>query len=81
MHFYFISERKRVRNMMVKYELKRIFTKRMNKLLLAVAVIVGIVMSVFAVTSVRYVDREGILHETPVRHGSSLRIKTGGRES
>ena len=51
--------------MMVKYELKRIFTKRMNKLLLAVAVIVGVVVSVFAVTSVRYVDREGILHETP----------------
>ena len=65
MHFYFILERKRVRNMMVKYELKRIFTKRMNRLLLAVAVIIGIVMSVFAVTSNRYVDTEGAVHETP----------------
>ena len=50
---------------MVKYELKRIFTKRMNRLLLAVAVIIGIVMSVFAVTSNRYVDTEGAVHETP----------------
>ena len=65
MHFYFILERKQVRNMMVKYELKRIFTKRMNRLLLAVAVIISAVMSVFAVTSNRYVDTEGVAHETP----------------
>lgn len=51
--------------MMVKYELKRIFTKRMNRLLLAVAVIIGVVMSVFAVTSNRYVDTEGVVHENP----------------
>ena len=51
--------------MMVKYELKRIFTKRMNRLLLAVAVIISVVMSVFAVTSEWYVDSEGINHETP----------------
>ena len=51
--------------MMVKYELKRIFTKRMNRLLLAVAVIIGVVMSVFAVTSSRYVDSSGAGHETP----------------
>ena len=51
--------------MMVKYELKRIFTKRMNRLLLAVAVIISAVMSVFAVTSNRYVDTEGVAHETP----------------
>ena len=51
--------------MMVRYELKRIFTKRLNRLLLAVAVLIGVVMSVFAVTSSRYVDSEGIRHETP----------------
>ena len=51
--------------MMVKYELKRIFTKRMNRLLLAVAVIISVVMSVFAVTSSRYVDSSGAGHETP----------------
>ena len=65
MHFYSILERKQVKNMMVKYELKRIFTKRMNRLLLAVAVIIGVVMSVFAVTSSRYVDSNGAGHETP----------------
>lgn len=65
MHFYSILERKQVKNMMVKYELKRIFTKRMNRLLLAVAVIIGVVMSVFAVTSSRYVDSSGAGHETP----------------
>ena len=65
MHFYSILERKQVKNMMVKYELKRIFTKRMNRLLLAVAVIISVVMSVFAVTSEWYVDSEGINHETP----------------
>ena len=51
--------------MMVKYELKRIFTKRLNRLLLVVAVIIGAVMSVFAVTSEWYADSEGINHETP----------------
>ena len=51
--------------MMVRYELKRIFTKRLNRLLLAVAVIIGIVMSVFAVASEWYVDSDGISHETP----------------
>ena len=51
--------------MMVKYELKRIFTKRLNRLLLVVAVIIGVVMSVFAVTSEWYADSEGINHETP----------------
>ena len=65
MHFYSILVRKQVKNMMVKYELKRIFTKRMNRLLLAVAVIIGVVMSVFAVTSSRYVDSSGAGHETP----------------
>lgn len=65
MHFYSILVRKQVKNMMVKYELKRIFTKRMNRLLLAVAVIISVVMSVFAVTSSRYVDSSGAGHETP----------------
>mgnify|MGYP005759576231 CR=1 FL=1 len=51
--------------MMVRYELKRIFTKRLNCLLLVVAVIIGVVMSVFAVTSEWYADSEGINHETP----------------
>ena len=48
--------------MMVRYELKRIFTKRLNCLLLVVAVIIGVVMSVFAVTSEWYADSEGITH-------------------
>ena len=51
--------------MMVRYELKRIFTKRLNCLLLVVAVIIGDMKSVFAVTSEWYADGEGGNHETP----------------
>ncbi len=51
--------------MMVKYELKRIFTKRLNRLLLVAVLLIGVCLSVFAVTGGSYVDSSGVRHETP----------------
>ena len=51
--------------MIVKYEIKRVFAKRLNRFLLGVAFAAAIVMSVFALTGARYVDSAGIRHETP----------------
>lgn len=45
--------------MMLKYELKKIFTKRINQVILAAALLVGILLSCFAVGSVFYVDENG----------------------
>ncbi len=51
--------------MIVKYEIKRVFAKRLNRFLLGVAFAAAIVMSVFALTGARYVDSAGVRHETP----------------
>lgn len=45
--------------MMLKWELKRIFSKRINILAIAVAMILAVIFSGFAVTSSRYVDESG----------------------
>ena len=60
MHFCFILE-KRVK-WMFRYELKKVFSDRVNRVMLGVAVILAIVFSCFAIGSVRYVDEEGRLH-------------------
>ena len=48
--------------MMMKYELKKFFHKKINKIILIAMFILAIMLSCFAVGSMRYVDTEGQLH-------------------
>ena len=48
--------------MMFKYELKKIFSKRINQVLLAAVLVVTIIYSGMAIGSMRYVDEEGQDH-------------------
>lgn len=48
--------------LMLKYELKKIFSKRMNQVLLAAVIVVTIIYSGMAIGSMRYVDEEGQDH-------------------
>lgn len=45
--------------MMLKWELKRIFSKKINVLVIGVALLLAVIFSGFAVTSNRYVDENG----------------------
>lgn len=49
--------------LILKYELKKIFSKKPNQVVLAVAVLLAVVFSIFAIRSIRYVDKQGVLHE------------------
>lgn len=46
---------------MLKYELKRIFTKRLNRVLITIGLVLSIILSFFAATSNRFVTPEGHL--------------------
>jgi len=48
--------------MMLKYELKKIFSKRINQVLLATVLVVTIIYSGMAIGSMRYTDEEGQEH-------------------
>ena len=48
--------------MMLKYELKKIFSKRINQVLLAAVLVVTIIYSGMAIWSMRYTDEEGQNH-------------------
>ena len=48
--------------LMLKYELKKIFSKRINQVLLAAVLVVTIIYSGMAIGSMRYVDEEGQDH-------------------
>lgn len=48
--------------LMLKYELKKTFSKRMNQVLLAAVLVVTIIYSGMAIGSMRYVDEEGQDH-------------------
>lgn len=48
--------------MIFKYELKKVFSKRINQAVLAAALILAVVFSVFAIKSVRCADENGTLH-------------------
>ncbi len=48
--------------MMLKYELKKIFSKRINQVLLATVIVVTIIYSGMAIGSMRYTDEEGQEH-------------------
>ena len=59
MHFCFISGKNRRNDRMLKLELKRIFSKKLNVLAVGLMVILAAVFSGFAATSNRYVDAHG----------------------
>lgn len=48
--------------MIMKYELKKVFSKKLNRIVLIAALMAAVVLSVFAIGSVRYVDEEGTGH-------------------
>ena len=53
MHFFCILEKRQVIKMMFKYELKKIFSKRMNKVLLAAVLVMTVIYSGMAIGSIR----------------------------
>ena len=71
MHFFCILEKRQVIKMMFKYELKKIFSKRVNQVLLAAVLVVTIIYSGMAIGSMRYVDEEGQNH-TGIESGRLL---------
>ena len=46
--------------MILKYELKKMFSKKINRILLIAALLAAVALSVFAVGSARYVDENGL---------------------
>lgn len=48
--------------MILKYELKKVFSKKLNRLVLIAAMLAALALSVFAIGSVRYVDEDGVGH-------------------
>lgn len=48
--------------LMLRCELKKLFSKRINQVVLSVALLLAIVFSLFAIQSMRYCDKEGVLH-------------------
>ena len=48
--------------MILKYELKKMFSKKINRILLIAALLAAVALSVFAVGSARYVDENGEAH-------------------
>ena len=75
MHFFCILEKRQVIKMMFKYELKKIFSKRINQVLLAAVLVVTIIYSGMAIGSMRYVDEEGQDH-TGIEAGRLLAENT-----
>ena len=49
--------------MMLKYELKKVLSKRINRVLMVSALLLSVVFSVFAIGSYYYVDADGITHK------------------
>ena len=62
MHFFCILEKRQVIKMMFKYELKKIFSKRMNKVLLAAVLVMTVIYSGMAIGSMSYTDADGQIH-------------------
>ncbi|MBR1742581.1 MAG: hypothetical protein IJ733_12095 [Lachnospiraceae bacterium] len=48
--------------MMLKYEMKKVWQKRSNRFLMAVVIILSVVFSIFAIYSLRFVDKDGEEH-------------------
>lgn len=49
--------------LILKYELKKIFSKKLNQVILTAAFLLAVVFSIFAIQSIRFVDTQGVLHE------------------
>ena len=47
---------------MLKYEMKKVWQKRSNRFLMAVVIILSVVFSIFAIYSLRFVDKDGEEH-------------------
>lgn len=62
MRSFYTLEKRLVINLMLKYELKKVFSKRINRLVIVATMLIAIVISCFAIGSIRYVDKEGKLH-------------------
>lgn len=62
MHFFYILGKRQVIKMMLKYELKKIFSKRMNQVLLVAVLVVTIIYSGMAIGSMSYTDADGQSH-------------------
>lgn len=71
MHSFCILGRKQVIKLMLKYELKKVFSKRINQVLLAAALAVTVIYSGFAIGSMRYIDEKGQEH-TEIEAGRLL---------
>lgn len=56
---------------MMKYELKKTFQKKVNLIILSVILLLAVVLSCFAISSMRYRDSEGVLH-TGITAGRKL---------
>ena len=59
MHFFCILEKRQVIKMMFKYELKKIFSKRMNKVLLAAVLVMTVIYSGMAIGSMHCITSSG----------------------
>lgn len=66
--------------MILKYELKKVFSKKMNRIVLIAALLAAVALSVFAIGSVRYVDEDGAGHTglTASRHLAADRNRWAG---
>ena len=62
MLFFYTLEKRMVIKLMLKYELIKVFSNRINRLLLVATMLVGVIASCFAIGSIRYIDKEGQLH-------------------
>lgn len=63
MHSYSILVKGRVVKLMLKCELKRFFSNKMNRMVLIAAFLLAIISSCFAIGTVRYVDENGVTHK------------------
>lgn len=62
MHFCYILERREVAKSMLSCELRKVFSKKINQIVLGAVLIFTIVWSCFAIGSGRYVDKKGNTH-------------------
>ena len=75
MHFFCILEKRQVIKMMFKYELKKIFSKRMNKVLLAAVLVMTVIYSGMAIGSMQTDRATQVL----TRDGFWLKMSINGK--
>ena len=65
--------------MMFKYELKKIFSKRMNKVLLAAVLVMTVIYSGMAIGSMSYTDETDRATQVLTRDGFWLKMSINGK--